>query len=137
MTLLNLIGSQGSSGPAFISPAVYPIRILPWRQFAITYRVVAPITVPAVFQFEAAPPSEADPCQPGEFSVVNEVPLCDSGDPDNPARFTIPADTPVGTICNVDIYCKPNAFLRVTPVSGTTASVLITYLVLDPLGGVS
>lgn len=101
--------------------------------FGFTFQVKAAVAADAVFEIQAAPASAGDPCVPGAFAAVPEVPVCDSaGVPAANSRITIPAGTPVGSICTATLPCRPNAFLKVVAVSGTTDSVVVVATLSGP-----
>jgi hypothetical protein len=114
----------------------FSFDIRKFTRFAWSFEVVGPITVNAVFGFEAAPPSTQDPCVPGQFSPVAEIALCSqpafTNAPSEPARVTIPAGTAVRTICGGTIPCRPNAFVRIVPISGSTSSIRAVMLRQGP-----
>jgi hypothetical protein len=121
-------GLQNQAQTAFLAAAAAspPVDIRGYVGFSFTANVHAAIAADAIFNVQAAPPSDADPCLPGTFVDVPEVPIC--AVPAQPAamsHFTIPAGTPPGSRCSIFMPCKPDAFIQVLPVSGTTASVEI------------
>lgn len=103
-------------------------------RFAWAFEVIAELGADTVFKVQAAPPSEADPCLPGAFADIPDVSLCDRYGQSGPqATITLPAGTPVGTICTGTIPCRPNAFVQVVPVSGETADVRIAMVRQGPM----
>lgn len=103
-------------------------------RFAWSFEVTAAIAVDAVFNVQAAPPSAGNPCVPGAFVAVPEVSICDNiAQPGPQATVTIPAGTPIGTICGGTIPCRPDAFVRLASASGTTASVKAVLLRQGPV----
>ena len=119
-----------SGAVAAISP---PIDIRQHNNFGFTFQVAAAIAANAVFEVQAAPPSGPNPCLPGTFVPVPEVPNCTGeGVPAANSRITIPAGTPIGSICTATLPCRPNAFIKVIPVSGTTASVAVVAVLGGP-----
>src|SRR5262245_59611131 len=84
--------------------------------FGFTFQVIADIAADAVFEVEAAPASDADPCVPGAWHDVAEVMSCDwltAGPPATKSEIKIPAGTKAGSICTATLPCKPDAFIRV------------------------
>jgi hypothetical protein len=115
---------------AALSPA---IDIRQHIQFAFTFKVLVDIAVAAVFEFQAAPPSSGDPCVPGAFVAVPEVPICsDPAVPDAFSRVTIPVGTKAGAMCTVALPCRPNAFVKVISVSGDTSAVQAVMTLSGP-----
>jgi hypothetical protein len=103
--------------------------------FAFTFQVIDAIAVDAVFEFVAAPPSDADPCVPGPFVDVEEVLTCRASWGTMPAaetKITIPAGTPEGSLCTATLPCKPNAFIKVQPVSGDTGMLHVVAILGGP-----
>jgi hypothetical protein len=123
-------GILAFSGAAAASPA---IDIRQHNNFGFTFRVIAAIAADAIFKVQAAPPSGADSCLPGTFVEVPEVPICSSNvAPAAQSQIKIPAGTPIGSICTATLPCKPDAFVKVLPVSGTTASVEVVAVLGGP-----
>lgn len=120
--MIGPIGKQAIGLLAWDGISSYARDVSTYEKFAWTLETTGIITVPAVFTVQAAPPSALDPCVPGAFSDVNEVVLCDGGDPSLPSRITIPAG-PAGRVCQASIPCKPNVFVRLVATSGDTANV--------------
>jgi hypothetical protein len=110
-----------------------PMDIRKHIRFGWSFEVIGAIAVDAVFNIRSAPPSAEDPCVPGAFAAVPEVSICDSpAEPSAQATVTIPAGTPIGTICGGTIPCRPNAFVQLVSASGTTANVLVVGLRQGP-----
>ena len=129
------VASQNNGLMAFSAAAAAspPIDIRRHVHFAFTFRVIAAIAADAVFEVEAAPPSDADPCLPGTFVNVPEVLSCTGvGTPAADSKIAIPAGTPIGSICTATLPCRPDAFIHVVPVSGTTASVQVVAVLGAP-----
>ena len=121
-------GLQNQAQTAFsaVAAASPPVDIRGYVGFSFTANVIAAIAADAVFNVQAAPPDVVDPCLPGPFVDVPEVPICDvPAVPAAQSTFMIPANTPVGSRCSIFMPCKPDAFITVNPLSGTTASVEI------------
>lgn len=125
------VGARNPGLIAWNGTASFARKITGFMAFGFTFETVAAIAVDAVFNIEAAPPSDADPCVPGAFVPVPEISICDRPAEAGPqATVTIPAGTPAGTICAGTIPCVPDVFIRLTAVSGDTANVR-AVLVLD------
>jgi len=121
-------GLQNQAQTAFAAAAVAsaPVDIRGYVGFSFTANVITAIATDAVFNVQAAPPSDADPCLPGTFVDVPEVPICSvPAVPAPQSTFAIPAGTPAGARCSIFMPCKPDAFIQVLPVSGDTANVEI------------
>jgi hypothetical protein len=117
---------------AALSP---PVDIRNHVNFGITFQVVAALAADTIFEVEAAPADDADPCIPGAWHNVEEVLTCRATWGTVPAadsRITIPAGTPVGSICTATLPCKPDAFIRVVPVSGDSADVIVVVVLGGP-----
>lgn len=118
------VAIQNEGVVAWNGLASFPRDIRKHTRFAWSFEVTAAIAVDAVFNIQSAPPSDADPCVPGVFVPVPEISICDNiAVPGPQATVTIPAGTPIGTICSGTIPCRPDAFVQLTAASGTTASV--------------
>lgn len=130
------VAMQNNGLLAWDGAAAYPRDIRRHIRFAWTFEVTAAIAADAVFNIEAAPVSDADPCAPGAFAPVPEVPICDiPAVPAPQAQVIIPAGTPIGTVCSGTIPCRPNAFVRLTGASGTVASVRAVMILNGPMIG--
>lgn len=120
----NNVAIQNVGTIAWDGAAAFPADIRRFTRFAWAFEVTAAITADAVFNVESAPPSPTDNCAPGVFAPVEEVSICDiPAVPGPQATITIPAGTPVGSICSGTIPCVPNAFVRLAGAGGTVASV--------------
>lgn len=117
-----------------LAAAVSPdIDIRKHNGFAFSFEVVAAIAADAVFEIQAAPADEADPCVPGDYAAIPEVVICEApAVPAAASTVTIPAGTAVGTVCTGTIPCRPGAFVTVIPVSGTVASVRVVATLHGP-----
>jgi hypothetical protein len=125
-------GKLAFSGAAAASPA---IDIRHHIGFAFTFDVTADIAADAVFKVQSAPPSDADFCLPGAFVEVPEVLVCSAGWGAAPAadtQITIPAGTKKGSLCTATLPCRPDAFIKVLPVSGDTANVTVVATLHGP-----
>lgn len=90
-----------------------------FTRFAWAFEVTADLAADAVFNVQAAPPSDTDDCVAGTYVAVPEVATCDSTAEAGPqATITIPSGTPAGTVCTGTIPCRPDAFVRLNHVSG-------------------
>lgn len=103
---------------AWDGTASYPGDIRKFVRFGWSFEVLTTLAADAVFNIEAAPASEADPCEPGAFTAVPEVATCQGEAVGAQATITIPAGTVAGSICSGTIPCRPNAFVRLTHISG-------------------
>lgn len=127
------VAIQNPGRVAFYGGTGTPIDIRRHTRFAWTFEVTAEIAADAVFQVLAAPASDADNCDPGALVPVPEVVICSNAVPAEQSLFTIPAGTPVGTLCAVTLPCRPNAFVQLAAVSGTTASLQAVITLSGPM----
>lgn len=120
---------------AFQGTTSYPREVRRFKDFGFAIEVVAAITTDAVFKFQAAKPSDANPCVAGAFSDIPAIPTCVGENLANGelATIVIPAGTPVGTLCSVALPCRA-AFVQPVAVSGTSASVQINHVLQGPMG---
>jgi hypothetical protein len=100
--------------------------------FSFTFHVVADILVDAVFEFAAAPPSDADPCVPAAQYKVKEVPTCVGGIATQDAQLIIPAGTKAGSVCTATLPCRPDAFVQVEPSAGDTGKIEVVVVLSGP-----
>lgn len=103
--------------------------------FGFTFQVIADIAADAIFEIEAAPADDANPCIAGAFHNVEEVLTCRSawgavGAVDS--KITIPTGTKAGSICTATLPCKPDAFVKVLEVSGDTDKVIVVVVLGGP-----
>lgn len=129
----NNVAIQNLPVTAWTGAAGIARDITKFTRFAWAAEVIGVIAADAIFEIQSAPPS-ADPCVAGAFAAIPETVICDR--PIIPAvntRFTIPAGTPIGTICTFTIPCRPNRFLKIVAVSGTNANVLIGMVLSGPM----
>jgi hypothetical protein len=127
-----VLAYAGASGAVALNGAV---DIRHHVNFAFTFRVTVDIAVDAVFEVEAAPADAVDPCLPGAFHNVEEVLTCRASWGTVPApdsKIAIPAGTKAGSICTATLPCKPDAFIKVLPVSGDTANVEVVVILGGP-----
>lgn len=130
------IGGQTSGTVAWDGAASFSADIRKFIRFGWVFEVIGAIAADAVFKVQAAPPSAADPCVPGAFVDVEAMGTCQSAVIEGTAaQVTIPAGTAVGTVCSGTIPCRPDAFVRLVPVSGTTANVKVVLLRQGPKMG--
>lgn len=100
--------------------------------FAFSFEVTTTLAADAVFNVQAAPPSDANTCNPGTFAAVPEVANCEGGAVGSQATVTIPSGTEAGTICTATIPCRPDAFVRLASASGPTNNVLVAAVLSGP-----
>jgi hypothetical protein len=96
--------------------------------FGFTFKADSDILADAVFEIRAAPPSDADQCVEGIFHDIEEVFTCSASWGAVPATksfVTVPAGVKKGGICTATLPCKPDAFVKVFPVSGDTGKIEI------------
>lgn len=115
-----------------------------WLYFSFQFTATADVAEGegAQFEIQCAPPSEEDPCVPGDFEAIPEVVLCDQNTP--PAETSILAlEGPIaaGQTCYATAPCACNGFVTVvappeTPdenfPTGAEASFDIVGLVKGP-----
>lgn len=124
---------QNQPRVAWTGAAARPIDIRKHVGFAFAFEVIAALAADTIFEIQAAPASTGDRCVPGTFEAVPEIASCVGEDVlASVSRVTIPAGTPIGTICTGTIPCRPNAFVRITGVSGDTADVLVAAVLSGP-----
>lgn len=117
--------------PVQSNPAIQNVPSLAWDgtdayagdirrfvRFGWSFEVLTTLAADAVFNVQAAPASDEDPCAPGTFEAVPEVASCEGAEAGPQATITIPSGTVAGTICSGTIPCRPNAFVRLNHVSG-------------------
>jgi hypothetical protein len=112
-----------------------PIDIRKHNNFGFTFHVVDDIAADAVFEFVAAPPSDNDPCVPGQQHPVEEVLTCMASWGAMPAgqtKVTIPAGTKAGSICTAALPCRPDAFVQIEAVSGDTGKIEVVAILGGP-----
>ena len=128
------IGVQTVATLAFATATAYSADLRRHVKFGWSFEVISTLGDDTVFSFEAAPPSDADPCVPGAWEPVEEVPTCHgvltAGEN---ATVTIPAGTVAGSICAGTLPCKPNAFVRLVAESGDTADVRVVLMRQGPM----
>lgn len=100
--------------------------------YAFSFEITATLTADVTFNFEAAAPSDADPCVPGTWEAIPETAICSSEVAPGPqASVTIPAGTEPG-VCTGTLPCRV-AFIRAQNGAGTEhANVLIAGVQSGP-----
>lgn len=127
-------GIQNNATVAWNGTTARPMDIRKYVNFGWSFEVIAALGADTVFKVQAAPPSPGDPCVPGTFADVEAITICQAPVQDGAlATFTIPAGTPVGTVCAGTIPCRPGAFVRLAAVSGETADVLAVGIRQGPM----
>lgn len=134
------VASQAQGIVAFADPVGVGAPVSPaidlrhHVNFGFTFEVLADLAADAVFKIQSAPPSDADPCLPGDFVEVPEVVICDwmTQAPAATSTVTIPSGTKKGSICTGTLPCKPDAFIKVVPVSGPQESVSVVAILGGP-----
>lgn len=132
------VASQNQGIVAFTGVAVAavssPIDLRHHVNFGFTFNILADIGADTKFKVQSAPPSDADPCLPGNFVDVPEVVTCDWLTRQGAAtsEILIPAGTKKGAICSGTLPCKPDAFVQIVPVSGETADVQVVAVLGGP-----
>jgi hypothetical protein len=110
----------------------FPRDVTNHNKFGWTFEVTADIVVDAVFKFQSAPGSLADPCVPGAFTDIPEVAICKTPAVGALTTVTFPAGTKAGTICAGTIPCRANKFIQMVAVSGNTANVFAMMVLQAP-----
>ena len=103
--------------------------------FSFTFKVDTDIAADAIFEVTAAPADVADPCIAGAFHPVEETLICmqqTGAVPGPKSEITIPAGTLKGTVCTATLPCKPDAFIKVMPVSGDTGKIEVVVTLSGP-----
>jgi hypothetical protein len=81
--------------------------------------------------FDSAPADAADPCKPGPWSPLLDVPECDDvpGAVTAPAKVTFTAQAPLaaGTQCAIAVPC-PQQFIRATAPANIDVILVVTRL---------
>lgn len=103
-------------------------------RFGFTFEATADIAADAVFTVQSAPPSAADPCVPGAFTDVEEVPICTAVAAGTLAQITIPAGTKKGAICHAGLPCRPDKFIKLVAAGGDTANLIGLMVLSGPTG---
>ena len=120
------------------SPVNPAIDLRHHANFSFTFRVDTDILVDAVFNIRSNGPDPANPCNVGpvgEYSDIPEVVTCAGPwgvTPDTKSQVIIPAGTKDGAVCTATLPCKPDAFVRVFPVSGDTGKIEVVATLSGP-----
>lgn len=112
-----------------------PVDLRHHNSFGFTFHVTADITADAKFELVAAPPSDADPCVPGQQHPVEEVISCAGPwgiTPNAKSEVIIPVGTKAGSICTATLPCKPDAFIQIEAVSGDTGKIEVVITLSGP-----
>lgn len=126
---MNLNGASQHQGVlAWSGTAARPIDIRRHVNYSFTFDVTADLAADAVFELQAAPASDADPCVPGTFADVPEVPTCMGGAVAAESRIVIPNGTKAGSLCTAAFPCRPGAFVQLV---GTGAAGVIAVATLS------
>lgn len=126
-------GIQNNATIAWDGTNAFAKDITKHVHFGWAFEVTGAIATAAVFKVQSAPPSANDPCVPGAFTDVPAVGICQPPVQGALATVTIPAGTPIGTVCAATVHCRPNAFVRLASVSGTTANVKAVLIRQGPM----
>jgi|SRR5262245_10915179 len=117
------------------TPVATPVDIRHHIGFAFTFQATADLAADTVFEVQAAPPSQADPCLPGTFVDVPETLACESGfgaTPGPKSSIMLPNGTKKGSICTATLPCRPDAFVQLKAGSGDTAKVNAVVTLYGP-----
>ena len=112
-----------------------PIDVRKHIKFAWTFEVMTDLTADTIFEVEAAPADDADPCIAGTPHPVEEVLTCVAtwgAVPGPQTLITIPAGTLAGQKCSASIPCKPDAFIQVRGVAGDAGNVRVVAVLSGP-----
>ncbi len=103
--------------------------------YGFAFEVTTAIATDAVFNLQFHEGTAADPCVPDVAQNVPGIMLCGdaaTSTPATPATITIPANTPVGSICHAAPHCRNGRFISLASASGDTANVLVTATLHGP-----
>lgn len=132
--MLTNVGMQNRGLVAWDGAAGLPRDIRRYVNFGFTFEVVAPLAADTILKVQAHDPSPTDNCVAGPARDVPEISICDVPAVPGPvSQFTIPANTPVGTVCVGTIPCRPAAFVSLAGVSGDIADVKATIVLSGPM----
>lgn len=128
------VGRQHPGVIAWDGTAGTPRDIRKFNYFGFVFEVTAAIAADAVFNIVYHNADPADDCVPEAASnPVAEIALCDgAAQPADQAQVTIPAGTPVGTVCSGTIPCRPGAFVALEEESGDVANVRAVMVLSGP-----
>lgn len=121
------VGAENPSAVAWDGTTATERKIDGFMSYSIVVEVTDVIAVDAVFNLQMAKPSAANPCIAGTFEDVPQPVVCGEV-PADEARtlITIPAGTPVGSLCSFTPHCSPASFVKLASVSGDTDKTLAT-----------
>jgi len=117
------VGIQSPGVLAWDGLNAYAHSLVEYTNFGWVFEIVNTLIGPTVFTVQSAPPSAADPCVPGIFTDVDEIPTCSFVGTPGVATITLDAGTPAKTLCAATLVRIPDKFVRLVPVSGNTADV--------------
>lgn len=126
-------GIQNNATVAWDGTTHRPGDISKHVNFGWSFEVIAALGADTIFKVQSAPPSVGDPCVPGAWTDVQRVPVCMSPLVAGVAQFTLPAGTPIGTVCAGTIPCRPDKFVRLQSVSGEPADVRAVLIRQGPM----
>jgi hypothetical protein len=127
---------QNSPSRAWDGTTSYPKDVVAYNNFGFSFEVLTTLAADAVFKFQSAPPSAADPCVPGTFTDIVAIARCTTPAVGALETITIPAGTVAGSSCSGTIPCKAGKFVQIVGVSGA-ANVFVTMLRSGPQFGVA
>jgi hypothetical protein len=117
--MINNPGIQTKGLLTWTGAASLPKKISDFIDFGFVFEVVGALAAPAIFVVQFHDADEVDECTPetgvdASESAVCAGPLFSPG----PATFTIPANTPIGTVCSGTVPCREGKFISLRHVSG-------------------
>ena len=121
---------------AWDGAAAATIDVRKHTKFAWTFEVQADLTADTIFEVQAAPPDDTDPCIGGVPHPVDEVLTCVApwGTVPNPlTQIVLPAGTVAGQKCSATIPCKPDAFVLLKGLSGDVGNVRAVMVLSGPM----
>jgi hypothetical protein len=109
--------------------ATYPKRIVDFNNFGFVFETVGALAADAVFVVQFHDADAADDCDPEAGVDAPAVAVCQSpAFAPGPATITIPAGTPIGTICSATVPCRLGKFVSLRHVSGGANVRAVTLL---------
>lgn len=130
------VASQNAGVIAWDGTAAHPVDVRHHNNFAYSFTATADIVADAVFEVQAAPPSDTDKCAPGTFADMPEVLTCVAAfvpaTPNPKTLITVPAGTKKGQQCSAAPPCKGGAFLQLKAGSGDTAKLQVVAVLGGP-----